>query len=471
MAERMAERMEGRMPGRDGARAPAGAAPEPPDGSSGDDALRQALLRALAPHPGGVVLAVSGGMDSMALLHAAARWAPRQVVMVATFDHGSGAHAAEAAALVATEARRLGLAVVRERGRELPPTEAAWRAARWAFLRRVAKGCRAPVATAHTRDDQVETVFQRLLRGSGARGLAGLAAPSAVVRPWLALPRAAVRAWGAAEGVPSLEDPANTDRRYQRVRMRLDWLPAAERVDPGVGDWLVALGERAAAWRREVEALVDALGVEHGGRRLRVPAAPLRRTSAAGRAVLWQALAGRVGVPLDAAGTRALVGFTTGTRRGAQLQLAGGGRVLCLGEGGADWFEVRAPGASRTVVPWDGDGALPPRAGGFRFRRVAAGTAPSPDSPWEFPVPVEAAVRVRPWRPGDRIRTAGAPAGRRVTRYLAEARIPAADRPAWPVVLLDGAVAWIPGICRSLAAPPRPGWSAPTWYRCELLPD
>jgi tRNA(Ile)-lysidine synthase len=468
MSEPMRERVGER--GLDGA--PGGEGPATVTSrADGEEAVRQALLRALAPHPGGVVLAVSGGMDSMALLHAAARWAPRQVAMVATFDHGSGAHATEAAALVAAEARRLGLAVVRERGRDLPPTEAAWRAARWAFLRRVAKGCRAPVATAHTRDDQAETVFQRLLRGSGTRGLAGLAAPSSVVRPWLALPRAAVRGWGAAQGVPWLEDPANTDRRYQRVRVRLDWLPAAERADPGVVDWLVALGERAAAWRREVEALVDTLGVEPGGRRLRVPAAPLRRTSAAGRAVLWQALAGRVGVALDATGTRALVGFTTGTRRGAQLQLAGGARALCLGEGRIDAFELRAPGASRAVVPWDGHGALPPRAGGFRFRRVVAGTAPSPDSPWEFPVPADASVRVRPWRPGDRIRTAGAPAGRRVTRYLAEARIPAADRPAWPVVLLDGAVAWIPGICRSRAAPPRPGWSAPTWYRCELLPD
>lgn len=432
----------------------------------------EGAIRALAhTHPAGVVLAVSGGVDSMALLHAAARWAPAHVALVATFDHGSGASATEAASLVVAEARRLGLPVVRERGRGIPPTEAAWRAARWEFLRRVARGYRAPVATAHTRDDQAETVLQRLLRGSGARGLAGLAAPSAVLRPWLPLPRDTVRGWAIDHGVPAVEDPANGDRRYQRVRVRLDLLPALERVDPAVRDWLVALGDRAAAWRRDVDAYLDTLGVEITGRRARVPAAPLRQTTAAGRGVLWQAVAGRIGVALDAAGTRSLVRFTMAERRGARIHLAGGVEAWCVGHGVDDLLELRAVAPAAPPAPWAGVGTLPARAGGFRFRRVPPGVHVEPQSPWLFPVPAGADLGVRPWQSGDRIRTAGAPAGRRVARYLSEAGIPAADRPGWPVVLLDGAVCWIPGICRTPAPPPRPGRSAQTWYRCDPVPD
>jgi tRNA(Ile)-lysidine synthase len=420
--------------------------------------------------PRGVVLAVSGGADSMALLHAAARWSRAQVVMVATFDHGTGPVAAAAADLVAAEARRLGLPVIRERGRAVPPTEAAWRAARWEFLRRVARGYGAPVATAHTRDDQAETVLQRLLRGSGTRGLAGLAAPSAVVRPWLGLPRHVVRRWAQREGVPFVEDPANADRRHQRVRIRRELLPLMELAQPGTRDWLVALGERAAAWRRDVEALVDTLGLDRAGRRVRVPAAPLRATSAAGRAVLWQAVAGRIGVALDAAGTRSLVRFTMSHRRGAGIQLAGGVRALCLGRGSEDLFELRAGGGAVPLVAWDGVGRLPPRAGAFRFRRLPPGVHAEGDR-WAFPVPATGGLTVRAWQSGDRICTPGAPAGRRVARYLSEACVPAADRPGWPVVLVDGAIVWIPGVCRSPFAPPRPGWSDLTWYRCEPVTD
>src|SRR5688572_4731162 len=103
----------------------------------------------------------------MALLYATAKWAPERIAAVATFDHGTGVHATEATSLVAAEGRRLGLTVVRERARVTASTEAAWRDARWSFLHRVARAHRARVATAHTRDDQIETVFMRALRGSG----------------------------------------------------------------------------------------------------------------------------------------------------------------------------------------------------------------------------------------------------------------------------------------------------------------
>src|SRR5688500_3341916 len=113
-------------------RPPARSMPEtplPPD-------LAEALARAVGARRR-LVLAVSGGLDSIALLHAVARWRPADAaIVVATFDHGTGVPARRAARLVVGEARRLGLAVVVGRARGLPATEAAWRERRWRFLDR-----------------------------------------------------------------------------------------------------------------------------------------------------------------------------------------------------------------------------------------------------------------------------------------------------------------------------------------------
>src|SRR5213075_2601511 len=100
----------------------------------------------------------------MALLHAVARVAPRSVRVVATFDHGTGPAATRASRLVARDAARLGFPVVIGRAPAgTRPTEAGWRAARQRFLSDVAIAARAVVATAHTQDDQLETVLMRVL--------------------------------------------------------------------------------------------------------------------------------------------------------------------------------------------------------------------------------------------------------------------------------------------------------------------
>lgn len=442
-----------------------------------------------------LVLAISGGRDSMALMHAMRRWAPDRVAAVATFDHGTGGYATESAALVATEARRIGLTVVRERARTTTHTEAAWREARWRFLQRVARAYRARVVTAHTQDDQAETVVMRMLRGAGTRGLAALAAPSPVVRPWLAVARAEVAAWAEAESIPFLEDPMNASRHFQRGRVRHDLLPAMERAVPGITAQLLASGEAAAEWRRQVEAFVDGVplvAVRDGV--LRVPSDPIDRTTDAGRAVLWPALFARVGVVLDARGTRALVRFSHSTRRGAYVEVAGGAIALRVGEGAQHAFELRRPptratslggaaldgaatsvgGASHRTAPtawepWTGTAEqLPARLGRWRFRRLTPADArAAADDRWLFGVPVDATVTIRAWNAGDRIFSPGYPAGRRVTRYFSDRHIPALDRSGWPVVLLHGTPLCVPGLCRADAAPNRPGWPDSIWYRCE----
>lgn len=451
----------------------ASAAESVPTASLLHAAIDVALARVEEP----LVLAISGGRDSMALMHAMARWAPGRLAAVATFDHGTGGYATEAAALVAADARRLGLTVVRERARVSADSEAAWREARWQFLDRVATAYKARVATAHTRDDQVETIVMRALRGAGARGLAALAAPSRIVRPWLPVARAEVAAWAESERVPFLEDPMNASHRFQRGRVRHDLLPALLAVHPPFADEMLSLGDRAAAWRRDVEALLDASGAQLLRRgTLRVPVAAFDKTTDEGRAILWAAAFGRVGVALDARGTHALVRFSTGGRRGAHVSVAGGAVAIRVREGAHDLFEIRAAANSTAMrrgaadaYQWTGAAAqLPPRVGRWRIRRLSPTDArEAAEDSRVFGVSVGAQVTIRPWAPGDRILTAGAPAGRRISRYFSDKHIPALDRAGWPVVLVDDVLLYVPGVCRALAAPYRPGWPDSIWYRCE----
>ncbi|MEO7362956.1 MAG: tRNA lysidine(34) synthetase TilS [Gemmatimonadaceae bacterium] len=452
------------------------------------DALRASLDVAVSKAPGKLVLAVSGGRDSMALLHAVARWSPHSIAAVATFDHGSGAAATDAAGLVAAEGRRLGLTVIRERSRSIVATEDAWRTARWSFLKRVARGYRASVATAHTRDDQIETIVLRLLRGTGARGLAALAAPSNIVRPWLPLARHEVAAWATMEGVPYVEDPTNHTRQYFRSRVRIDLLPALELAQPGFGEEMLALGNRAAEFRRDVDALISEFAVQAAPAgsppgALRFACARLAGFGEPALAVVWPALLARCGVALNQRGTTALVRFTNQSQVGARLELAGNASVVRVRDGVTEHFEMRAgpdprsiSRATRRVLvppPSATPGArpaLPPSFGEWRFvlrERIKQGAIETPENLWSFPVPEGMQCEVRTWSAGDRIVTLGAPAGRRVARYLSEAHVPPVDRPLWPVVLMGDDIVWVPGVCRSLAAPNRPGRPAVTWYRCE----
>src|SRR5438067_9394039 len=120
----------------------------------------ETAVRRVANRPGRhLVLAVSGGRDSMALLHAFARVAPTSVAVVATFDHATGPEATKAAALVARVATGLGFPVVIGRAAAKGSSEAEWRDARREFLAHVAARTGSMITTAHTRDDQVETVL------------------------------------------------------------------------------------------------------------------------------------------------------------------------------------------------------------------------------------------------------------------------------------------------------------------------
>lgn len=399
-----------------------------------------------------VVLAVSGGRDSMVLLDAVHRVARERVAIVATYDHGTGATAAAAAAAAVRQARLLGVNVVRERAMSprARPGEAAWRAARWSFLRRVQRSFGGVVATAHTRDDHLETVLMRVLRGAGARGLAALAAPGVgIVRPLLALPREDIAAYAVARRLEWVDDPTNRSRAHLRNRVRLDLLPALCTARPTLAAELLELAERAARWREEVESFVaNHVPARIADGALVVARASLERYDAPALTVLWPVLAAKLGLALDRRGTMRVAAFTTEGRSGQRIQLSGGYEVVCT----RDELRLRRSEAfnSFAMRPLRDGMAV----GAFRFRFVPGS---GPNDPWQAALPADRPLAARPWHPGDRMTPAGATGPRRVKRLFREAGVDAGARRGWPVVLAGEEIVWVPGVRRGVAATARSG--------------
>ncbi len=304
-------------------RVEAGELPEIAAASPALTAVREAVGALPA---GRYLLAVSGGLDSIALLDAWASTRP-DAVAVATFDHGTGSWATKACRLVEVEADRRGLAVVSGSADAPAATESEWRRSRWRFLHGWAREFGAQVVTAHTQDDQLETVVMRVLRDSGARGLAAMYAPSPVARPLLGVSRATLEFYARERLLRWTEDPSNVRRVHLRNRVRHDLLPALQAVRPTLATELLALSARAAALRAEVEAMVDRIGAVREGASVVVSAATLAALDPAGLAVLWPAIAGRVGVALDWRGAERVVAFTTAGRPGGRIPLSGGAEV------------------------------------------------------------------------------------------------------------------------------------------------
>jgi tRNA(Ile)-lysidine synthase len=185
------------------------------------------------------------------------------------------------------------------------------------------------VVTAHTLDDQVETVFMRILRDAGPRGLAGLYAESEVVRPFLDVSRATLASYAERNNVELVQDPSNYDRKHLRNRIRLDLLPSIVRRNPGFPDELLLLARRSADWRRSLEDLagtVDAETEREGG--LRISRSSLKGYDADCLRVLWPALAARASVVMDRRGTHRAAEFTIKGVTGGTIQLSGGVEIV-----------------------------------------------------------------------------------------------------------------------------------------------
>jgi tRNA(Ile)-lysidine synthase len=235
-------------------------------------ATRRAVRAALADVGPGqrIVVACSGGADSMALAAAAAfeSRAAAWIVSVLIVDHGLQPDSSEVASTVAARlsadsrfAFVEAIEVVRVQvGRDGGP-EAAARTARYAALAASADQLHAIVLLGHTRDDQAETVLLGLARGSGLRSLAGMRPVSGRYRrPFLGLTRAQTQRACQALELPVWHDPANADAAYTRVRVRRTVLPLLEtELGPGVAAALARTAEQAAIDADALDALAETL--------------------------------------------------------------------------------------------------------------------------------------------------------------------------------------------------------------------
>jgi tRNA(Ile)-lysidine synthase len=240
----------------------------PEDDKSPISARQAKSLFADWKHAPGLVLAVSGGPDSIALMWLAARWrgalsrGPR--LLAVTVDHGLRTEAAREAREVKRLARRLGVSHRTVRWTGEKPTSgvpAAARAARYRLLATVARQSGAShILTAHTRDDQAETLLMRLLRGSGISGLAAMARESEregvlIARPFLNISKSQLVATLGKAKIGYADDPTNRDTRFTRPRIRslIEGLGA----EGGDARNLARLASRLARANAAIEILAD----------------------------------------------------------------------------------------------------------------------------------------------------------------------------------------------------------------------
>jgi tRNA(Ile)-lysidine synthase len=306
------------------------------------DRAARALAAAGVPAAGdGLAAAVSGGADSLALLHALRTLAgPRGWrLAVVTVDHGLRSGSAADAAFVVDHAKALGLDARLE---TLVPAdlarhrragqEGAARAARYEALWRAAGELHCGwLATGHTLDDQAETVLLQLLRGAGPDGLAGMPVRSGrLLRPLLGVRRAETRGCCAAVGVDWREDPTNADPGPLRNRVRQRLLPLLEELRPGATGALARTAALAADERDWLDPLVaatlaatraDPPGPEGA---VALDAAALAELPVALARRVVRAAARQAGAaPPDAEATDRVVVLAAGSARGAPAQPGG----------------------------------------------------------------------------------------------------------------------------------------------------
>lgn len=423
-----------------------------------DERLAQSLDALAVPRGDRVGIACSGGADSIALLRLLARSEHAGEVVVLHVDHGLRPGSGQDAEFVAGLAARLGLDCdVRSAPLEHGPSlEARAREARYAALERAAGELRLRwVATAHTLDDQAETVLHRAIRGGGLGGIAPRR--GIFVRPVLGVRRAELRAWLENEGQAWREDPSNEDLRHERNWLRHVVLPLVRERRPGVDEVLARLGSSSHEDAQVLESLAaDAFArVQIDDAGVLVPAEVIDAlpTSIATR-VARSALR-RVGVDPSWTDLDAIAALRT---RG-HLDCRGVG-VWRLEDGLAFMPSPSVPKPIALTAAGTTDAA----DWGVRVR---VGTADADAWTWRSFVPDGPDVIVlRSRRPGDRVTTQMGT--RKVQDVLVDAKVPRPLRDFVPLVAGEHAALAVVGLTRV----PGPGSVvidvepiAPTWSR------
>jgi tRNA(Ile)-lysidine synthase len=424
-----------------------------------------------------VAVGLSGGADSVALLRILAEWSRELglVLHAAHLHHGlRGAEAdadldfcrelSQSLGLLFHEAHVDTAAAARAdagAGKPAETIEEAARRLRYGWFRELmAAGLVDAVATAHTRDDQAETVLAKFLRGAWTEGLSGIYPvvqfpEGRVLRPLLATSRSEIEAYLGGIGQSWQEDSSNRQLTYTRNRIRHELLPLLEGWNPRLRAHLAQMAELArdeeAWWRAELERLAAQIvlpgrPVRGGGRAagdgLAIEVARLAELPPALQRRILRLAAGRLGTSPDFESTESLRELALAGRAGQKCELAQGLRgerthrelQLTVGRG----TDSTLGGAS--AVKFEIPGEIEAPAWGIRVRVGFVADA--------GPCPSEAArnVVLRAWKPGDRVRLRHSGAPRKVKEVLERLRVFGSARTHWPVLELDGRVIWMQGV-------------------------
>lgn len=396
------------------------------------DQVAATILRYnMLPTGARIGVAVSGGADSVCLLHLLLRmgW-PVHVLHV---NHGLRGDESDAdERFVAELAASLGVPFEACEGRlGGGNVEAGARARRLEIFgaARMRLGL-AVVATGHTRTDQAETVLFRAMRGSGPGGLAGIlpVTREGLVRPLLGVSREEVRVWMAAEGLAWREDSSNRERRFARNRLRLEVLPLLESILPQTSDSLARLaaiaGEEEIYWRGEVERVWRP--VSEGPGEMILDAGMLAGLAPAlGRRVvrlgLERVLGQCGGVTYEQ--VERVIGLAARREGRGKVEVAGGEVWRSFGL-------MRITGAGRVAEQAVGGTVLVEESAyNEGSHRIDAEKALMP---W----------RIRRWLPGDAYQPVGADRPIKLKEMFHRARVPCWERRDWPMVVCEDRIVW-----------------------------
>lgn len=410
-------------------------------------------------------IAVSGGADSIALLRAMLELQQEFgiVLPVVHFNHrirgGESDADAEFVANLAKE-HRLEL---HEASGDVPgyakkwrlSTEASARRLRYEFFRSLlGTGKMDKIATAHTWDDQAETVLLRILRGAGTRGVAGIhpmlrLERGSIIRPMLGISRMEVEAYLTSLGQWWREDSTNADTSYTRNRVRHELLPLLERdYNPNIREVLADAAEIAREedlyWEELIEALAEtAIASQDGKVSIRF-GTPGAQSVAIQRRLLRRA-AELAGVHLDFQHVEQVLSLLA-KPKGSEIELPDRWRAFSSGNGlirlNRETSAESAGYEYPVTVP--GEVRIAPVRTLVRLM-IVHGNAErqmyNPASLLDGSL-LGASLVLRNWRPGDRMRPLYRASEEKLKRLFQEKKIPAENRPLWPVLSSEDRVVW-----------------------------
>jgi tRNA(Ile)-lysidine synthase len=431
-------------------------------------AVAAALARARVGADSSIVLGLSGGADSVALLHVLLELQPRFGFRLAAAHLNHRLRAAEAdrdEAFVRDQCGRLNVQLIVEHASGLDVTvgnlEERAREARRNFFERAADELGTDfIALAHQADDQAETVLMRILRGAGVTGLAAMAehGPGRIIRPMLQVSREEILDYVRDRNLEFVEDSSNASRSILRNRVRHELIPMIEReYAPAIARRLAELGGEmqgvdalvAELAERELDALTLASGVLDVSRLAGVPEALINP-------LLRRFIARTLG------GLRRIERSHVDELR--RLALEGGpSAVISLPGGWRAEREYSVLKLLRRISPPRDAYSIPLALDGdtrIDAARLVISSSRKPADSVAMPASLCEAVFdgatvgngglvARNFRLGDRIAPLGFEGHRKVKDVYIDRRMTRAKRAVWPIVMLGEEIAWIPGLARA----------------------